>query len=113
MPAGYGHIRYAAFMRISPLEHESGKLVALEMPIIWSGRHGLCRKVSRVPGVAITRRPKLMSWLREESFCQFSLNGVDYEILEPFGDNTHYWLAPLDANSHDETLTLLEHLSTL
>jgi hypothetical protein len=106
-------IRYAAFMRIRPLEHESGRLVAFEIPVPLLGRRWICNKISQIPGAEIIRSPKSLSWIREESFCEFALGGVTYEILEPFGDNSRYWVAPIDGESHDETLTLIELLSAL
>ena len=59
----------------------------------WLGRRGALRILERVPGVKVVRKPKrFASWFRETVFCEFEIDGVRFEIEEPFGDNSRYWI---------------------
>jgi len=98
-------------MRTYPIKTPAGALYAFEVPIPLGARRSVCRRVSRIPGVTITRTPKALSWWREESFCEFSLDDVPYEIVEPYGDNSRYWIGPLDGEVHDETMDLIAGIS--
>lgn len=41
------------------------------------------------------RRPKaILSWFREQTFCEFEVEGVRFEAEEPYGDNSRYWIGP-------------------
>ena len=71
----------------------------------------MVRAVSQIPGVKILRRPRFFSWVREDSFCDFVLDGVGYEVEEPFGDNSRFWIGPLDREPRETTETLLDELS--
>ena len=52
------------------------------------GRRKLARILSAVPGVRITKMPGYFSWLRDEPFCRFELNGRRFfvEATWPAGD---------------------------
>ena len=55
-------------------------------------RRRACRIVESVPGVRILRSPKRWAWHSEDDFCAFELAGTEFLIVEPFGDNTEYWI---------------------
>lgn len=81
-------------MEIYDLRDEQGRLYAFEIPNHRIGRRGVCRVIGRIPGAEVLRRPKLLSWLREEEFCEFRLGGVRFVAWEPYGDNSRYWIGP-------------------
>jgi hypothetical protein len=70
----------------------------------------MTRALERVQGVTIVRRPRFLSWLREEVFCEFELGGARYEVWEPFGDNSRYWVGPADSVWRPETERLAASL---
>lgn len=73
---------------------EDGRLLAFEVENAGLDRRGVCRIVGAIPGARITRRPKFLSWLREEVFCEFLVDGKKFIAWEPFGDNSRYWIGP-------------------
>ena len=73
---------------------EDGRMFAFEVNNAGLGRRGVCRVVETIPGAQITRRPRFLSWFREEVFCEFSVNGKTFVAWEPFGDNSRYWIGP-------------------
>jgi hypothetical protein len=77
-------------LRLYDIKDEQGRVVAFEVDNLALSRSRLCHIVSRIPGARITRRPKFLSWLREEAFCEFELDGFMFEAWEPYGDNSRY-----------------------
>ncbi len=77
-------------MKTYPLTNEEGKLHAFEIANSGLGRKGLVSIVEKIPGVVLLKKPKLLSWLREEEFCRFVLESQEFSIEEPFGDNSRY-----------------------
>jgi hypothetical protein len=82
-------------MKIYDLHDDQKRVFAFEIPNFGLGRVGVCRVVETVPGATLTRRPKkFLSWFREDKFCEFTVGGETYEVEEPFGDNSRYWVGP-------------------
>lgn len=81
-------------METYELLDEDGRVFAFEVNNTGLGRNGVCRVVETIPGAQIIRRPKLLSWFREEVFCEFSVGGKTFIAWEPFGDNSRYWIGP-------------------
>ena len=81
-------------MRTYDLKDEEGRVRAFEVDNIVLGRGGVAAVVGRLPGVRLIRRPRILSWWREEEFCEFEVEGVHFVASEPFGDNSRYWIGP-------------------
>ena len=79
-------------MRVHDLKDEKGRVFAFEVANTVIGRGGACAIVNRIPGSKILHAPTFGSWLREEQFCEFEVNGRRFVIWEPFGDNSRYWI---------------------
>jgi hypothetical protein len=76
------------------IKDAEGRVVAFEVDNSWIGRRGLCRLVTKIPQSRLVRRPRVLSWFREDAFCEFEIDGVIFEASEPFGDNDRYWIGP-------------------
>ena len=81
-------------MKTYPIHDSEQRLCAFEVPNFSIGRRAVCRVLRRIPGLTLTREPRLFSWLREDVFCEFELGGATYVVEEPFGDNSRYWVGP-------------------
>lgn len=100
-------------MRIYELETEAGDIYAFEVDVPLLGRRRVSSFVRRIPGVTVTKSPSALSWFREEVFCRFTLGQVAFEVLEPFGDNSRYWVGPADSPAvHAEIHELIEAFRT-
>jgi hypothetical protein len=96
-------------MKTFDIRDPRGRLVAFEVSNTLLGRRGVCRIVAGIPGVTVLRRPRALSWWREEVFCEFLLGGVRFEIWEPYGDNSRYWIGPAGAEpAVGSTATIVE-----
>ena len=81
-------------MKTYGLIDQSGRVFAFEVSVLGLGRRGLCRVAATVPGALVTKRPRFLSWFRQDEFCRFRVDGDDYAAMEPFGDNSRYWVGP-------------------
>ena len=90
-------------MRTYELLDDEGRLYAFEVNNTGLGRNRFCRVVENVPGARIVRRPKFLSWFREEVFCEFDVDGVTYIGWEPYGDNSRFWVGPEPTAWHPQT----------
>jgi len=81
-------------MKIYDLYDDQKRVFAFEVSNFGITRRGVCRLVQAIPGVVLVREPKLFSWFREDSFCEFTVDGETYEAEEPFGDSSRYWIGP-------------------
>ena len=91
-------------MRIFDIRAEDGKLHGFEVENTWLSRRGVARIVGSIPGVRIRRAKS--GWFSRDDFCEFDVNGVGFVAEEPFGDNSRYWIRPLDG-LHDAELTIV------
>jgi hypothetical protein len=89
------------------LKDDAGRVFAFEIDQPWGGRRRVCAILRRIPGAKLTRTPRFLSWFREESFCEFELASVRFEALEPYGDNSRYWIGPKDCRRHPEIEDLM------
>ena len=81
-------------MKTFELLDEEDRMFAFEVNNAGLGRKGVCRVVDTIPGAQIIRRPKFLSWFREDVFCEFLVDGRTFVAWEPFGDNSRYWIGP-------------------
>lgn len=81
-------------MKVFISANKLGKPVSFEIDNTYLGRKGFVRVIQKIPGAVIIRGPKkLFSWFMEDEFCEFEVNGQRFIAEEPFGDNSHYWVA--------------------
>ena len=82
-------------MIVYDLRDKEGRVFAFEIENSQFGRNSVCQLIQSFPGTHILRSPKkFLSWFREEVFCEFEVHGKKFMVLEPFGDNSRYWIGP-------------------
>ncbi|MEJ7809548.1 MAG: hypothetical protein WKG32_03940 [Gemmatimonadaceae bacterium] len=95
-------------MRIYDVTDSDGRAFAFEVSNLLLGRRAACRMASRIAGARIVRRPRAFSWLREAPFCEFEVTGVRFEIEEPLGDSSRYWIGPVPPRPVTELASVRE-----
>lgn len=92
-------------MKVYPIKNKEGQLHAFEIDNFKVGRSRTTEIVRKIHGAKILRKPKrFLSWFREEVFCEFELNGVVFQIDEPYGDNSRYWIGKKEEGGWCEEL---------
>jgi hypothetical protein len=76
------------------LTDEQGRIFAFEIENSLIGRGGVVGVATLIPGSTVKRTPVFLSWFREDSFCEFEVDGELYIAEETFGDNSRYWIGP-------------------
>ena len=76
-------------MKTYPLLRDDGELHGFEIGNTWISIGAILRLIRSVPGVSEVRRV----WFREEH-VKFLYQGAPFEVWEPFGDNSRYWIGP-------------------
>ncbi len=84
-------------MKTYPIYDSQKQLLAFEIENDSIGRHAICRVVRTISGATLIRKPKVLSWFREEVFCEFTVDGGAYIAEEPYGDSNRYWIGPISA----------------
>lgn len=93
-------------MKIYEGRDEKGALVYFEVPNHFLSRIAACKLVAAIPGANVTFRQRPFTVFADEVFCKFELGGRNFELWEPFGDNSRFHVAalPLTACVEMETL---------
>jgi len=82
-------------MKVFDIHAPNGQLLAFEVKNLFLPRRLVCRVVKNIPGARLVRTPRIFSWFREASFCEFEVDGEIFEAEELFGDNDRYWIGPV------------------
>jgi len=91
-------------MKIYGIPSSSDRFAAFEIDNGRIGRRGACRVVRSIPGAMLLKEPVLLSWFREDVFCKFQVGNQLFEIEEPFGDNSRYWVGPAGVGTNGKLL---------
>jgi hypothetical protein len=78
-------------MRVQDMHNDAGVVTGFEVWNVGLSRRRACRVAATVPGARVTRAPRLFR-SGSDGFCAFEVDGVSFLIIEPFGDNSRYWI---------------------
>jgi hypothetical protein len=78
-------------MKTYDIRTDQGQVIGFEINNTFVGRWRACRAARDIPGSRIIRWPRRWA-LNDDEFCEFELNGSRFVIVEPFGDNSRYWI---------------------
>jgi hypothetical protein len=97
-------------MKIYPVQDEENNLHAFEIANWKVSRARATKIVKAISGASIIRKPKrFFSGIREEVFCEFKINGTLFEINEPYGDNSRYWVGKKEEGGWCEELEVVKN----
>jgi hypothetical protein len=81
-------------MKTYPIRGKSGQPFAVEVDVVSCSVRDLVRTIASVDGVtgALARKP----FARDGDVrARFRFHSQDFAVVEPFGDNSRYWIGPL------------------
>jgi hypothetical protein len=80
-------------LRTYPLKDNSGATYAFEVANVLLSPREIARFVKAKLGAEITAGPK--GYLASDDMrLRFRYAGAEFEVFEPFGDNSRYWIGP-------------------
>jgi hypothetical protein len=80
-------------MRTHPIRDSSGNLLAFEVENLLIGGATIGRIVKAKLGAAIIPHARSVIDNRDVRLA-FQLDGVQFVVVEPFGDSSRYWIGP-------------------
>ena len=94
-------------MKTRHMHNDAGILTGFEVSNLLLTRTRACRLAQQVPGAIVSRRPRPFPFRyfgQPDDFCAFSVDGVSFLIIEPFGDNDCYWIVAEDPDPSAQPL---------
>ena len=86
-------------MRTYPLQ-DSGTLRGFEISNAWLHPRAIARFV-RSKGGQVTYRRRLFE--TGDVHLKFQYKSREFQVVEPFGDNSRYWIVPVDGSAFAST----------
>jgi hypothetical protein len=79
-------------MKTHDLRDEHGRLIGFRVSNFLLGRHAVPKIVATIRGAKVVRKQPRFALSAPDNFCEFVVAGKVFLAVEPFGDNTEYWL---------------------
>jgi hypothetical protein len=79
-------------MRTRDLREKDGRLTGFIVSNLFLSRRGLPRVVATIPGAEVRRKQQRFAFSAPDDFCEFVVEGKNFLAIEPFGDNSEYWV---------------------
>lgn len=86
---------------------EDGRKIAFEIGNTFISMHRIVRILESIDGVSDVCKRKMFSKFNEVHI-NFLYQGLDFVVLEPFGDNSRYWIGP--KNMDDQNIVGVDSL---
>lgn len=79
-------------MRTQELRNDNGALTGFRVSNLFLSRYGVPKVVASIPGATIVRKQEPFRFGGPDDFCQFVVDGKTFLAIEPFGDNSEFWV---------------------
>lgn len=81
-------------METFSLRNKEGEITGFEIPnSYFVSSSAVARYFGRCPGVTVRNVRRLFD-MGNEIHIQFDFDGESFDVWEPFGDNSRYWIGP-------------------
>ena len=79
-------------MKTRELRGPDGRLSGFSVSNLFLGRHDVPRVVAGIPGATVVRKQARLALSGRDDFCEFVVCGKTFVAIEPFGDNSEFWV---------------------
>jgi len=79
-------------MKTKELRQKDGRLTGFIVSNLFLSRHGIPKVVASIPGSQVVRKQKAFRFGGRDDFCEFIVDGKTFLAIEPFGDNSEFWV---------------------
>jgi hypothetical protein len=95
-------------VRTYPLKNdENGWQFGFEVDSVFLTLRRIVNLLSSVEGISNLRRRRLFD-LTNQYHIEFDFSGDSFVVLEPFGDNSRYWIVPREPNRTRKDISAIE-----
>lgn len=79
-------------MKTEDMYNDDGILTGFSISNFFLSRHTVPTIVGSIPGAQIVRKQRRFAVRAPDDFCEFVVDGKTFLAIEPFGDNTQFWV---------------------
>jgi hypothetical protein len=79
-------------MKTRDLRNDQGQLTGFSVSNLFLSRHGVPNIVADIPGASLVRKQRRLAVTAPDDFCEFTVEGKTFLAIEPFGDNSEFWV---------------------
>lgn len=79
-------------MKTTEMRNEQGTLTGFSVSNLFLRRQGVPKIITSIPGAQIIRKQKRFRLSGPDDFCEFIVDGKKFLAIEPFGDNSEFWV---------------------
>lgn len=90
------------------LTTEASRTAAFEIENLGVTRGACARLLRTIPGVTDVQPIGVRRLLRTDQRVTFKYLGQDFEVMEPFGDNSRYWIGPVNPSDGKPDISAIE-----
>jgi hypothetical protein len=80
-------------MKTYPLKDKNGFQIGFEIENVYISLRKIVKLLSTIKEVSDIKPRRLFDF-RNENHIEFDYTGNDFVVMEPFGDNSRYWIGP-------------------
>jgi len=79
-------------MKTKELKNDSGIVTGFSVGSTRLTRWGVPKIIRTIPGAQLIRKQSPFRLAGPDDFCEFTLDGKRFLVIEPFGDNSEFWV---------------------
>lgn len=79
-------------MKTRELKSNDGTVTGFSVSHLFICRHDIPKIVSSIPGAKVVRKQRPFRLAGPDDFCEFIVDGKTFLAMEPFGDNSEFWV---------------------
>lgn len=102
-------VRKVPSMKTYPIKDDKGQLFALEVDMVYCGLRNLIAVIASAEGVTDAKISSAQAG-GGDTRATFRYLGDNFAVTEPFGDNSRYWVGPVDKSARRNIEAIDERL---
>lgn len=79
-------------MKTREMRNDSGIVTGFAISSTLLTRWGVPKILRTIPGAQLIRKQRPFRLTGPDDFCEFSVEGKTFLVIEPFGDNSEFWV---------------------
>ena len=79
-------------MKTEELKNDSGIVTGFSVGSTRLTRWGVPKIIGTIPGAQVIRKQRPFRLAGPDDFCEFIVGGKTFLVIEPFGDNSQFWV---------------------
>jgi hypothetical protein len=91
-------------MKTREMKNDAGIVTGFSVSNLFLRRWAVPKVVRSIPGARVVRKQRPFRFRARDDFCEFVVDGKTFLVIEPFGDNSKYWVVAEPPEPHCPSL---------